>query len=75
MTDEEIIAQIKDRFPDAVVNVPEAKDFTIVLRPDSLMDVATYLRDEAGMDFLSSVTSVDYEDRFEVVYHLGAIAR
>ena len=75
MTDEEILAQIKNRFPDAVVNVPEAKDFTIVLRPDSLMDVATYLRDEAGMDFLSSVASVDYEDRFEVVYHLGAVAR
>lgn len=75
MTNEEILAQIRDRFPDAVVNVPEAKDFTIVLQPDSLMDVATYLRDEAGMDFLSSVTSVDYEDRFEVVYHLGSVGR
>lgn len=37
-----------------------------------LNDVARWLRDQAGYDYLSSVTAVDYfpEDRMEVVYHL-----
>ncbi len=72
MTNEEILAQIKERFPEAVVEVPEARDFTIVLKVGSLVDVITHLRDEVGMDYLSSVTSVDFEEdeQFEVVYHL-----
>ena len=75
MTGEEILSEIKGRFPDAVVEVPEGIDFTVVLRPDRLLEVAACLRDEMGLDYLASVTSVDRGDEFEVVYHLGAMAR
>ncbi|MBC7249599.1 MAG: NADH-quinone oxidoreductase subunit C [Anaerolineae bacterium] len=73
MTDEEILARIEEHFPGAVVEVPQALDFTIVLRAERLLEVATYLRDELGLDYLISVTSVDRGDEFEVVYHLGTM--
>jgi NADH-quinone oxidoreductase subunit C/D len=43
-----------------------------IVKPESLIEVATMLRDEQGYDFLSSVTAVDYlpEDMLEVVYHV-----
>ena len=42
-----------------------------LVNPQNLIEVATYLRDTLGYDFLSSVTGVDYlpEGKMEVVYH------
>ena len=42
-----------------------------IVEKDSLLEVATKLRDDLGYDYLSSVTGVDYlpEDKMEVVYH------
>ena len=76
MTNEEILAQIQEAFPEAIVEVPEDhKDFTIVLKAEHLLDVARYLRDELEMDYLSSVTSVDEGRHFEVVYHVFSMAK
>ncbi len=43
--------------------------------PDSLVDVCRRLKEEPefAMDFLSSITAVDYMDSFEVVYHLTSL--
>lgn len=76
MTNEEILTQIRDAFPAAVADVPEGmKDFTIVVAAEHFLDVARFLHDVVGMDYLTSVTAVDYEDRFEVVYHLYSISK
>jgi NADH-quinone oxidoreductase subunit C/D len=40
------------------------------IRPDAVQDVLFRLRDEAGFDHLSCVTSQEYEDRYESIYHL-----
>jgi NADH-quinone oxidoreductase subunit D/NADH-quinone oxidoreductase subunit C/D len=42
-----------------------------IVKPEKLIAFATFLRDEMGYDFLSSVTGVDYlpEGKMEVVYH------
>ncbi len=42
-----------------------------IVQPEKLISFATYLRDELGYDYLSSVTGVDYlpEGKMEVVYH------
>ncbi|RPI27441.1 MAG: NADH-quinone oxidoreductase subunit D [Chloroflexota bacterium] len=59
------------RFPGAVVR-DERKGYEgYIVDPAALIDFATYLRDEAGYDYLSSVTGVDYlpEGKMEVVYH------
>ena len=55
----------------------------LVVDRDKLVELARYLRDHEGYDYLSSVTGVDNlthpkrkdVDRFEVVYHLYSIKR
>lgn len=74
MTNEEILTGIEEHCPGAVVEVPPALDFTIVLGADRLLEVAAYLRDEMELDYLISVTGVDRGDEFEVVYHLGTMS-
>ena len=69
-----IADQIKAKYPDAVESVSAQG---IVLRRDRLPDVARFLRDSPALsfDYLNNLTSVDYPDRFEVVYHLSSISR
>lgn len=48
----------------------------LVVPSDHLLEVATYLRDKQGLNYLSNVTAVDYlprSPRFEVVYHAYSI--
>jgi NADH-quinone oxidoreductase subunit C/D len=59
------------RFPELVA-ADERKGYEgYLVKPEGLLDFALYLRDEAGYDFLTSVTATDYfpEDMMEVVYH------
>jgi len=67
----DIAHQIEQRFPGAVAEaVPEFA----VLKPELLVEVMTWLRDDEAMGFrfLSSLTGVDTMEWFEVVYHLEA---
>jgi NADH-quinone oxidoreductase subunit C/D len=67
-----LAARLKEEFDGAVVaDSPNG----IVLAADRLVDVATYLRETSDLsyDHLANVTSVDYPDYFEVVYHLNSI--
>jgi len=66
-----LAARLKEHFDGAVVaDSPEG----IVLATDRLPDVATYLRETSDLsyDHLVNVTSVDYPDYFEVVYHISS---
>jgi NADH-quinone oxidoreductase subunit C/D len=60
-----------DAVPDSVLEVTPNG---LVVAPDKLLDLATYLRDREGYDYLSMVTSVDYPAYFEVVYYLYGVA-
>ena len=73
MTNSEILVRLKEKYPDAVVDVPELIDFTVAVKPDALAKVAAFLRDECGLDYMADVTAVDVPERFEVVYHLYSI--
>ena len=42
----------------------------VVIRADRVQEVLSTLRFEVGFDHCSCVTSQEYEDRFETVYHL-----
>ena len=74
MSEQTILLESTDlaaRFPDAVV-VDERKGYSgYIVSPDRLIEIATFIRDELGYDYLSSVTGVDYlpEGKMEVVYH------
>ena len=59
------------RFPGVVTPDTRPGFSGFIVEKDSLIEVATVLRDEIGFDLLSAVTGVDYfpENKMEVVYH------
>jgi NADH-quinone oxidoreductase subunit C len=68
----EISKQIEEHFPDVIVQV---SDTFILVRSESLFDIAQYLKTTPALDFdyLSHITAVDYYDYFELVYQLTSI--
>jgi NADH/F420H2 dehydrogenase subunit C len=73
VTNEKILSNLKERFPEAVVDVPELIDFTVAIKAEAVEKVTQFLRDECGLDYLALLTAVDQPERFEVVYHLWSI--
>ena len=72
LSGEKIAKQIEKEFPGCIA---EATSESLLVKAESLSEVAAYLKDTPGLDFdyLSSVTAVDYFDCFEVVYNLTSI--
>jgi NADH:ubiquinone oxidoreductase subunit D/NADH:ubiquinone oxidoreductase subunit C len=60
-------SQLGEAFPGAVV---DRDGDWLVVDPDRLTPVATYLRDELGFDWLTHISATDYPDHFEVVYNI-----
>jgi NADH-quinone oxidoreductase subunit C len=74
----EIFETIKGRFEDAVVAVVEPEktgDPWIQVKPEKLVEIATFLRDDEALkfDYCSCVSGVDDTKTFWVVYHLYSI--
>ena len=63
----EVTRQINENLPEAAV---EVTDTAILVDSSSLIDVATFLKNTAGLDFdyLTTITAVDYYQYFEVIY-------
>ena len=80
---ESIIESVKQRFGDAIkeVNVDVKKIVKLVVDVSVVKDVATYLRDNFGIDHVKAVTGVDLvklakkEDKIEVMYQVGSYSR
>jgi NADH-quinone oxidoreductase subunit C/D len=68
------IGRLQEAVPGAIVS---AEPSGLVIAPDRLVEVGSFLRDDPALlyDYLSMVTSVDYPDRFEVVYYLYSMVR
>ena len=61
----DLIEIVRQRFGDAVSDSHSYRgDATVVLRPESLVEVARFLRDEEAlrMDFLMDLSAVDYSE-------------
>lgn len=43
------------------------------VRADHIVKASRILREECGVEMLHQVSGVDYEDRFEVVYHFARV--
>ncbi|MCA9949386.1 MAG: NADH-quinone oxidoreductase subunit D [Anaerolineales bacterium] len=71
------IANLKERYPDEIVDDTREGYEGVIVAPDRLVEVATALRDEFGFNYLSSVTGVDLiqDDKMEVVYHVYSIEK
>ena len=72
LSGKEIATQIEEKFPESVV---ESSEKEVVVKSDSLLDVAAFLKDTPNLDFdyLNYITAVDYYDHFEVVYMLSSL--
>ncbi len=69
---EELARRISAKLPQAV----EAwKDTSLWVKPESVRQVAQFLKEEPGLEFnfLNSISGVDFIDHFEVVYHLTSL--
>src|SRR5437588_8042573 len=71
------VATVREKFPHAVVETVGFRgEQTIVLHPEFLPTVCTYLLKSLRYTYLSSVTAVDWLERvprYDVVYHLLSI--
>ena len=65
----ELAGQLEEKFPESIV---ESTRDSLVIKSDSLLSVAAFLRDsdEFKFDYLNYVTAVDYYSYFEIVYQL-----
>src|SRR5688500_11781979 len=70
----EYAAAIRERIPEALVDVVEGLDMgVLVVRPEALVEVVTALRDAHGFDMLLDLSAADWlprEPRYDVNYHL-----
>ncbi len=68
----EVARKLRGRFPQAI---SEASDEAILVKSESLLEVAEYLKNtpELDFDYLTHITAVDYYDYFEVVYQFTSL--
>jgi NADH-quinone oxidoreductase subunit C len=69
----EIAARLEEQLPKGAIE--SSQEGSLVVKSESLIFVATFLKETPGFDFdyLTSVTGIDYNDYFEVVYHLTSM--
>lgn len=75
---EDTVNDLKARFPEAV-KADDRKGYQgVIIDSSKLVEVATYIRDTLGYNYLSSATAVDYlgqGDHMEMVYHACRVNR
>jgi len=72
LSGKEIAGQLEEKFPGSIV---ESTQDYLVVNGDSLLTIATFLKDTPDLDFayLNYVTAVDYFEYFEVIYQLTSL--
>ena len=68
----DIAARLDKSLADGIV---EAGRDSLLVKSESLPDIASFLKTEPGLEFnyLVHITAVDYNDYFELVYHLVSL--
>ncbi len=67
---------LQSRFPEAVESLEDCKGTPLVtLRPEQLLPVCRFLKEELAYDFFDCLLGVDRKDHFDVVYHLWSTQR
>ena len=73
------IAPLESLMPDAVLaGKIDRGEVTLEIKPEKIVDVCRFLKQEQQFVRLSAVTAVDWypqEPRFEVIYHLHSLDR
>jgi len=68
----EVAERIATHFPEAI---SEAIDEAILIKRESILDIAGYLKSspEFDFDYLNHITAVDYYHYFELIYQLTSM--
>ncbi len=72
LSSSEIADRLRGEFADGI---DEVRQDSLLIKGEFLLDIASFLKNTPGLDFnyLSSITSIDYKDYFELVYQLISI--
>jgi NADH-quinone oxidoreductase subunit C len=72
LSGDEIGGRLEEQFPGSVV---ESGLNSVLVRSESFVKIAAFLKTAPGLefDYLTAITSVDYNDYFEVLYQLTSI--
>lgn len=76
-----VLNALKKRFKDEIVDShAHVGDETILIKPEHLLEIAKFLREDPKMSFevLTDITAMDYlrrKPRFEVVYHFHSLTK
>ncbi|HWC30124.1 MAG TPA: NADH-quinone oxidoreductase subunit C, partial [Dehalococcoidia bacterium] len=70
----DVAGRINTAFPDTVI---EATESSVTVRPERLVEVARFLRDDPELDckYLNCLLGIDWMEHFDVVYVLSSLAR
>jgi NADH-quinone oxidoreductase subunit C len=72
LSGKEVASQLEEKFPGSIL---ESSQDCLVVKKDSLPDIASFLKDTPGLDFdyLNCITAIDYYQYFEVAYQLSSL--
>ena len=76
---EDLTGKIRKKWPEAVLGTGTFRnENTLQIRPEDILSVCRFLRDEPGLgfDYLVDLCGADHlprEPRFEVIYHLRSL--
>jgi membrane-bound hydrogenase subunit beta len=73
MTDTENIEKIKSLLGDKIVEFsnPSVRRLFVKVAPADLVSAVTILRDGLGLTFLSTITGLDVNENYELLYHFA----
>jgi len=74
----QIIARLKERFGEGTfrsMGIVRDRVVKIAIERKDLFAVCQFLKEQLGMEHITSITAVDWRDRFESVYHLTSWKR
>lgn len=79
MTVKDVADSLQKHFPSAVESVEViTKDTVVYVKKEDIKKVLSYLKEHFGINYLFSITAVDYPERkprFDIVYHLRTLVK
>ena len=73
MDTDKITEELKNRFHDKITLQEDKFILKFLVEKDELLSIMGVLKETYGFNHLANVTSVDYGEEFELVYHLYSI--
>ncbi len=73
MDTKKLTEELKNQFSDKLTLQEDKFFLKFIVEKDELLNIMSVLKEKYGFNHLANVTSVDYGEEFELVYHLYSI--